>query len=72
MGLQTLSYYGYIHVDHVKIKADIEGMLDMNDDGRIDHEDGSMAMKKIMEVMAFGMPSGSGFAAGFVGGLRSG
>mmetsp|Transcript_19264 Transcript_19264/g.24837 ORF Transcript_19264/g.24837 Transcript_19264/m.24837 type:complete len:196 (+) Transcript_19264:145-732(+) len=70
--LQTLGYYGYIKVDHSKLKSDVEGLLDLNNDGKVDAADRAIAQKKIMEVLQHGMPSGGGFAAGFVGGIRSG
>lgn len=53
------------------IKKDFENMLDLNSDGKIDSEDGTIAKNKILEVLQFNMPAGGGFAAGFVGGLRS-
>eukprot|EP00565_Helicotheca_tamesis_P002787 CAMPEP_0185731346 /NCGR_PEP_ID=MMETSP1171-20130828/12651_1 /TAXON_ID=374046 /ORGANISM="Helicotheca tamensis, Strain CCMP826" /LENGTH=228 /DNA_ID=CAMNT_0028400597 /DNA_START=76 /DNA_END=762 /DNA_ORIENTATION=+ len=70
--LQTLSYYGYVQVDHDRIKKDFEGLLDLNDDGKIDKEDVNILSDKVMEVISYNVPGGSGFAAGFVGGLRSG
>uniref|UniRef100_A0A7S4JYV9 EF-hand domain-containing protein n=1 Tax=Odontella aurita TaxID=265563 RepID=A0A7S4JYV9_9STRA len=72
MTLQTLNYSGYIQVDHEKLKKDVEGLMDLNNDGKIDEKDLAEASDKIMEVMSFGLPSGCGFAAGFWGGLRSG
>jgi uncharacterized membrane protein (Fun14 family) len=72
VSLQTLSYYGYVNVDHVAIKKDFENFLDLNDDGKIDKEDGEIASTKVLEILQFNMPAGGGFAAGFVGGLRSG
>jgi hypothetical protein len=35
VSLQTLSYYGYINVDHVAIKKDFKNFLDLNEDGKI-------------------------------------
>ena len=72
MTLQTLSYKGYIEVDHVKIQKEVENFLDQNADGKIDAEDGKIAYNKALAVLEFNLPSGSGFAAGFIGGLRSG
>jgi uncharacterized membrane protein (Fun14 family) len=72
MTLQTLSYQGYIKVDHVKIKQDVEKIMDFNQDGEVDNKDAAMAYKKILTVLQYQMPSGAGFATGFVGGLRSG
>jgi uncharacterized membrane protein (Fun14 family) len=72
MSLQTLSYYGYVKVDHGQIRKDVENLLDLNDDGRVDGKDGELAYNHVMKVLQFNLPGGSGFAAGFVGGLRSG
>ena len=70
--LQSLSYAGYIEVDHGKLKKEVENVLDLNNDGKLDDQDASSAYNKIMEVLQFNMSGGSGFVAGFVGGLRSG
>jgi uncharacterized membrane protein (Fun14 family) len=70
--LQTLSYQGYIKVDHVQIKKDVESYFDLNKDGKVDGKDTAAMSKKVMEVLQFNMPAGGGFAAGFVGGLRAG
>ena len=72
MGLQTLSYMGYVEVNHNQLKKDVESMLDLNKDGKVDQEDAKAGYDKIMEVVAFGLPAGGGFGAGFIGGLRSG
>jgi hypothetical protein len=70
--LQALSFSGYIKVDHVKIEGKFKDLLDVNDDGKIDQEDRDEIMAKVMEIAEFGMPSGGGFAAGFIGGAKSG
>ena len=72
VGMQTLSYYGYIQVDHKQLEQDIKNSLDFNKDGKIDADDGKIAMEKSLKVLQFNLPSTGGFAAGFVGGLRSG
>jgi uncharacterized membrane protein (Fun14 family) len=72
MSLQTLSYYGYVKVDHGQIRKDVENLLDLNQDGKVDRSDGELAYDKLMSVLQFNLPGGSGFAAGFVGGIRSG
>jgi uncharacterized membrane protein (Fun14 family) len=72
MTLQALSYSGYVQVDHVKIQEHVRTALDLNDDGTIDGKDRAMATDKLMQVLQFNLPAGSGFTAGFVGGLRSG
>ena len=72
VALQSLQYSGYIKVDHSAIKSSVEGMMDLNKDGKVDQEDMEQASGKLMEVLQFNMPGGGGFAAGFVGGIRSG
>lgn len=72
MGLQTLSYYGYIKVDHTQLERDFNKAADLNNDGKIDAEDGKILLDKLMHVLQFNLPSGGGFVAGFIGGLRSG
>lgn len=69
--IQTLSYKGYLQVDHVKIQKQVEGLLDLNEDGKVDVADGKIAFDQTMQVLQYNMPSGTGFAAGFIGGLRS-
>lgn len=72
ISLQTLNYYGYVKVDHGQLERDFNDMLDLNKDGKVDAEDGKIVFNKIMKVLEFNLPAGGGFAAGFVGGLRSG
>jgi uncharacterized membrane protein (Fun14 family) len=72
MSLQTMSYYGYIKVDHVAIRKDVENMMDLNKDGKVNVQDGKIAQEKVLEILQFGLPGGGGFVAGFVSGIRSG
>lgn len=72
MSLQALSYYGYINVDHKQLERDFTKAVDLNNDGKIDAEDGKILMDKLLHVLQFNLPSGGGFVAGFYGGLRSG
>lgn len=72
MGIQTLSYYGYIEVDHSRIQSDFEKALDLNKDGKVDKEDGKIAYDKVMSVLQYSLPAGSGFGGGFIAGVRSG
>ena len=59
-------------MDHVKIQEHVRNALDLNDDGSVDGKDRAIALDKLMEILQFNLPAGSGFTAGFVGGLRSG
>lgn len=70
--LQTLNYYGYVKVDHGRIKKDFDDFLDLNKDGTVDTEDAAIAYNKLLKILEFNLPAGGGFAAGFAGGLRSG
>eukprot|EP00542_Grammatophora_oceanica_P017442 CAMPEP_0194029650 /NCGR_PEP_ID=MMETSP0009_2-20130614/3325_1 /TAXON_ID=210454 /ORGANISM="Grammatophora oceanica, Strain CCMP 410" /LENGTH=189 /DNA_ID=CAMNT_0038669379 /DNA_START=66 /DNA_END=635 /DNA_ORIENTATION=+ len=72
MALQTLSYSGYIQVDHSRLKKDVEGFMDLNKDGKVDAGDAELAKEKLMSVIGFNMPAGGGFGVGFLAGLRSG
>ncbi len=46
--------------------------MDLNKDGKVDGADANAALGDVQRVLEHGLPSGSGFALGFVGGLRSG
>lgn len=70
--LQTLSYKGYIQINHDAMKKEVERMMDFNNDGKVDWSDAEQAKKYLMGILNYNLPSGSGFGAGFAGGLRSG
>jgi uncharacterized membrane protein (Fun14 family) len=72
MALQTLSFYGYVKVDHGQLQRDFNDLLDLNRDGSIDKHDGKHAYEHVLKVLQYNLPAGGGFAAGFVGGLRNG
>lgn len=72
MGLQTLSYSGYVDVDHDKLKKDVEGLMDLNKDGKVNSGDIGQAKDDILEILEFGLPAGCGFGTGFLFGLRQG
>lgn len=66
------SYNGYIVVDQAKIEEDFNRFVDINKDGKIDTNDLQAIYDKVYQVLNYNMPSGSGFAAGLILGLRSG
>lgn len=70
--LQTLSYYGYVKVDHGQLQKDFHLLLDRNKDGQVDADDGRLIYNDVLKVLQFNIPAGGGFVAGFVGGFRSG
>ena len=67
---QTLSYYGYLKVDHDLIKEDLERRFDINNDGTIDGIDGQIVYNKFQDVLSYNMPAGSGFIGGLLMGLK--
>lgn len=69
---QCASYAGYIDVNHKKIEKDVMGVLDLNKDGQFDSKDVDDAYKKVMKVLEYSLPAGSGFAVGFLVGFRAG
>jgi len=71
VALQTLSYYGYIEIAHDRFKSTVENAFDVNKDGKLDKSDLQMSFNRLMGVLTYNMPSGAGFAAGFVLGVRT-
>ena len=69
--IQALSYSGYIKVDYESIQNDVENVLDVNKDGKIDEKDVDVVYKKIQDVLEHQMPAGGGFATGMLFGIRS-
>ena len=67
--LQTAAYHGYVTVDHAKISRKFTQVLDANKDGKVDSKD---LYGQAMKVLEFNGPSGGGFGAGVLLGLRSG
>ncbi|KUF93164.1 1-aminocyclopropane-1-carboxylate deaminase [Phytophthora nicotianae] len=70
--LQCASYSGYVDVDYKKLERDFKSYLDINKDGVFDTKDVDSMYKSVMKVLEFSLPAGSGFAAGFILGFRSG
>eukprot|EP00053_Salpingoeca_punica_P020483 m.211702 g.211702 ORF g.211702 m.211702 type:complete len:193 (+) comp18746_c0_seq1:285-863(+) len=72
IGIQSLSYAGYLHVDYNKVNSQFTNILDLNKDGKVDKEDAKVAYSKALEVLQYNMPAGTGFVTGIVLGLRTG
>ena len=70
--LQTAAYHGYVTVDHAKISRKFTQVLDANKDGRVDSKDAQDLYAQALKVLEFNGPSGGGFGAGVLLGLRSG
>ena len=82
LGMQTLSYNGYIEVDYAAVSQDMRKYLPTTSedkDGKKQIGGGVMEgtidvgviKDKIMEVLSYNMPAGCGFTSGVVMGLRS-
>lgn len=46
--------------------------MDLNKDGKVDKADAKVAYDKLMTVLQYSLPAGSGFGGGFIAGVRSG
>ena len=71
VGLQTLSYNGYVTVNYEKIQKKAQGWFDINHDGKLDGKDAEQVFTRAQKVLEYHLPSGSGFGAGLILGLRS-
>mmetsp|Transcript_20013 Transcript_20013/g.20716 ORF Transcript_20013/g.20716 Transcript_20013/m.20716 type:complete len:96 (+) Transcript_20013:1933-2220(+) len=69
--LQILSSQGYLTINHDRIGKEIENILDVNKDGKIDSKDAEAAFLKLNEVLSYNIPTGGGFTAGLLMGLRN-
>jgi uncharacterized membrane protein (Fun14 family) len=82
LGMQTLAAYGYVTVDHAKIRHRLEDLMDRNKDGMVNASDLKDVVESAKRVAGFGIieegtevglgASAAGFGTGFYGGLRSG
>ena len=53
MALQALAYNGYANLDQEKIKHDVEKVIDLNRDGKIDHQDAKLATERPAPALLF-------------------
>lgn len=68
--MQYLSWKGYANVNQDKLKHEVENLMDLNHDGKIDAQDAKLAYQKIHDVLSYNVPVGGGFTAGLGMGLR--
>jgi uncharacterized membrane protein (Fun14 family) len=69
IGLQALSYAGYIKIDFMKLNNDAQKIIDADADGKITANDFIAMWRKIKDVMTTQLPGAGGFSAGFAMGL---
>jgi len=72
MGLQTLAYNGYIEVDWAGAEKEIMRRATNGKSGQVDAKVANELYDKVMEVVGYNIPAGSGFGGGVIVGLRSG
>ncbi|CAM9613506.1 unnamed protein product [Ascophyllum nodosum] len=70
--LQLLSFLGYVELDYEKIEGKIMGVFDFDKDGKVTAGDFDELYKRVMKVVTYNLPAGSGFAAGALVGARIG
>ena len=61
-----------VHRAHGRVLPQVTSVFDRNKDGKIDAEDAKVAFDEIIKVVGFNMPSGGGFSAGLLAGLKQG
>jgi uncharacterized membrane protein (Fun14 family) len=67
---QTLNYFGYIKMRHDKFKENVENVLDLNKDGKVDESAFQQYFDKLMGVLTYIIPGRAGFVGGLLGGMR--
>mmetsp|Transcript_19954 Transcript_19954/g.37218 ORF Transcript_19954/g.37218 Transcript_19954/m.37218 type:complete len:171 (-) Transcript_19954:46-558(-) len=70
IGLQTLSYNGYIKIDYTRAIADTKSSIPKKYSTG-DELDVKALGDKAMEILSFNMPAGGGFGVGVVAGVRT-
>ena len=71
MGFRHMQRHLLILLKHGKLKNDVDRLMDLNKDGKIDLSDVTLLKDRAMGMLTYGMPSIGGFALGFQGGLQS-
>jgi uncharacterized membrane protein (Fun14 family) len=72
IGLQALSYYGYVQINYNKIQKDAVNVLDVNGDGKFDEKDLYTMWEKFKGAMSYNLPKGGCFSSGLFLGVYYG
>ena len=64
VGLQTLSYLGYVQVDWRKVERDTTAKLDRDGDGKVTANDLALVWREVESVLIFNCPAGHGLYRG--------
>ncbi|RNF25147.1 uncharacterized protein Tco025E_02295 [Trypanosoma conorhini] len=70
VALQGLSYLGYIHINWRKVEGDLNQVLDVNADGKVDEKDFKLYLNRFINFASKGLGDLGAFAAGFFAGAR--
>lgn len=69
IGLQALSYYGYITIDYKKIKEEATKTVDLDKDGKLTTKDLKYIWAEVKKILTYNLPGAGGFSAGLAMGL---
>jgi len=69
LGLQALSYMGYIQIDYKKFTNDVKAKLDTDGDGKLTTKDLMHYWNKFVDIATYNVPGAGGYSAGFLIGL---
>lgn len=72
MGLQLLTYYDYININHQKIESEFINIFDLNKDGKVDNKDLILHYENLKKILSFNLPAGGGYSSGLLLGLKNG
>lgn len=72
IGLQALAHAKIIEVNWARVEELFIGHLDLNSDGKIDHQDFKIACCKMINNLTTDLPSSAGFTVSFLAGVRYG
>ena len=70
MGLQTLSYLGYISINWGRVSDDITKAVDQDGDGKLTAADAKVIFDKFTKMMQTGLPNAAGFTTGLYAGMK--
>ena len=70
--LQGLSYSGVIQLDWKSIEKGVHQTLDRTGDGKVDQNDLSTMVQKVMSVLQYGFVASGSFGVGLILGLKKG
>lgn len=70
IGLQGLSYAGYININYKKVSDDAQRAMDVTGDGKFDSKDIKAIWERLYDILAYQLPNAGAFSAGFSIGFR--